>query len=234
MNILKKVYNSLFNKKIRHYNFPTIDYNRIAKTEKYGDNYNDWVFCPSYINSKSKILSFGVGENLSFEYDLNKQYSCNIDVFDFTPKSIKWFQESCESPSICLHKYGISNIDGFLEFMPPDNPNHVSHTAVKGVYKTNPVRYPVFKLSTILDKLGNSSIDILKLDIEGCEYAVIEDLIHSGIHPAQILVEYHHRFPGIPFESTQKSVEQLKHYGYRVFHVTASSQEISFINADLL
>jgi hypothetical protein len=118
--------------------------------------------------------------------------------------------------------------------MPPDNPNHVSHTAVKGVYKTNPVRYPVFKLSTILEKIGVSSIDIFKLDIEGCEYDVIDDLVHSGIRPGQILVEYHHRFPGIPFESTQKSVEQLKHYGYSVFNVTAPSQEISFINADLL
>ena len=206
----------------------------ILPSIKYGDPNNDWVFYPNLINSQSRILSFGVGENLSFEYELVKRFECSIDVFDPTPKSIAWFRNHNFNKSIVMHEYGISNIDGHLEFMPPDNPAHVSHTVIQGVYKTAPMRFAVSKLSTILDKLQISYIDILKLDIEGSEYGVVEDVIQSGIRPGQILVEYHHRFPGIRFESTKNSVEQLRHYCYLVYHVSASSQEISFINADLL
>jgi FkbM family methyltransferase len=234
MKILQKTINFLLQKPPKNSNSQNIPIDFSTKTEKYGEPNSDWVFSPSFISSNSRILSFGVGENLSYENELISRFNCIIDVFDPTPKSIAWFRNHNSNKSIVMHEYGISNIDGHLEFMPPDNPAHVSHTVIQGVYKTAPMRFAVSKLSTILDKLQISYIDILKLDIEGSEYAVVDDLIHSGIRPGQILVEYHHRFPGIRFESTKNSVEQLRHYGYRVFHVSASSQEISFINADLL
>jgi FkbM family methyltransferase len=196
---------------------------------KYGDPNNDWVFYPNLINSKSRILSFGVGKNLSFEYELVSQFACKVDVFDPTPKSIDWFRKNNSVQSVVMYEYGVANADGFLEFMPPENPDHVSHTAVKGVYKTVPIQLKVQKLSTILENLQIQNVDILKMDIEGFEYPVIKDLITSGIRPVQILIEYHHRFHGFSFESTKISVDSLREYGYQVFYVSLNSQEISFI-----
>lgn len=201
---------------------------------KYGDPNNDWVFYPNLINSQSRILSFGVGENLSFEYELVKRFDCKVDVFDPTPKSIDWYKNNNSLQSIVLHEYGVYDIDGFLEFMPPDNPDHVSHTVVKGVYKTKPIKLRVQKLSTILENLQITNIDILKMDIEGSEYPVINDLINSCIRPSQILVEFHHRFSAFSFESTQGSVDILRGYGYNVIYVSNISQEISFVRQDLL
>ena len=40
--------------------------------------------------------------------------------------------------------------------------------------------------SIIMAKLGHSSLDILKIDIEGAEYDVIEDMLSSGIRPRQV------------------------------------------------
>ena len=40
-----------------------------------------------------------------------------------------------------------------------------------------------------------SRIDILKMDIEGAEYDVIDDIINSPVPIAQVLIEFHHRFP---------------------------------------
>ena len=201
---------------------------------KYGDPNNDWVFYPTLINSQSRILSFGVGENLSFEYELVKRFDCKVDVFDPTPKSIAWFKKNNSVQSIVLHEYGVSDVDGFLKFMPPDNPDHVSHTVVKGIYKTTPIKLRVQKLSTILENLHIKNIDILKMDIEGSEYTVINDLINSCIRPSQILVEFHHRFSAFSFESTQGSVDALRGYGYDVIYVSNKSQEISFVRRDLL
>ena len=202
----------------------------ILPSIKYGDPNNDWVFYPNLINSQSRILSFGVGENLSFEYELVKRFECSIDVFDPTPKSIAWFRNHNFNKSIVMHEYGISNIDGHLEFMPPDNPAHVSHTVIQGVYKTKPMKLRVQKLSTILENLQIKNIDILKMDIEGSEYPVINDLINSCIRPSQILLEFHHRFHGFSFESTRSSVDSLRKYGYDVFSVSKNYQEISFIS----
>jgi len=35
-------------------------------------------------------------------------------------------------------------------------------------------------------KLGHSSLDILKMDIEGAEYDVIKEILSSGIRPRQV------------------------------------------------
>ena len=37
-----------------------------------------------------------------------------------------------------------------------------------------------------MKELGHNKIDILKMDIEGAEYAVINDIERSGIRPEQI------------------------------------------------
>ena len=52
-------------------------------------------------------------------------------------------------------------------------------------------------LSTILEKLGHNRIDILKMDIEGAEYEVIEDIISSTVPIQQVLIEFHHRFSSL-------------------------------------
>lgn len=43
-----------------------------------------------------------------------------------------------------------------------------------------------------MKELSHSVIDILKIDIEGSEYDVIEDLINSKIRPKELLNEFHH------------------------------------------
>ena len=37
----------------------------------------------------------------------------------------------------------------------------------------------------------------MKMDIDGAWYEVLDDLPASPIKPTQLLVEFHHRFPGI-------------------------------------
>ena len=46
------------------------------------------------------------------------------------------------------------------------------------------------RLSTLLGPTELDRIEILKLDIEGAEIEVIEDVLTDGIRPRQILVEF--------------------------------------------
>ncbi len=80
-----------------------------------------------------------------------------------------------------------------------------------------------------MDELGHKHIDLLKLDIEGAEYDVIDDLLTHGVLPHQILVEFHHRFSGATRKDTRKRIKALQRHGYRVFAVSRDAQECCLI-----
>ena len=68
------------------------------------------------------------------------------------------------------------------------------------------------RLLTIMQELKHPHIDLLKIDIEGCEYVVIDDIVKSGIRPSQFMVEWH------PLEGCDKDVfiKKITDCGYVV------------------
>lgn len=58
------------------------------------------------------------------------------------------------------------------------------------------VRVPTVRLSRVLGSLP--TVDLVKLDVEGAEHAVLEDLLASGTIavPRQYVIEYHHQVAG--------------------------------------
>src|SRR5262245_47284172 len=53
----------------------------------YGDEkvFCHYTFCPEGLNSKSVIYSGGVGQDISFEHELFKNFGCNVILFDPSP-----------------------------------------------------------------------------------------------------------------------------------------------------
>lgn len=47
---------------------------------------------------------------------------------------------------------------------------------------------------SIMRELGHTQIDLLKIDIEGSEFSVIEDVLNNNVPVRQICVEIHDRF----------------------------------------
>jgi hypothetical protein len=89
---------------------------------------------------------------------------------------------------------------------------------------------PVHRLTTIMQKLGHSRIDVLKMDIEGAEIPVIADLASSELQIAQILVEFHHHVGNADeVGTTRKAIESLHSMGFRLFHNSAVGKEFSFV-----
>ena len=60
----------------------------------------------------------------------------------------------------------------------PQPENAVSGTVVPAaVADQETVAVPVSRLSTIMSELGHERLDVLKMDIEGAEYAVLDDML---------------------------------------------------------
>ncbi len=90
----------------------------------------------------------------------------------------------------------------------------------------------MFRISTIIQMFGHQKIDILKMDIEGAEYAVIDDLLLSeDLNINQLLIEFHHFFPGISKGKTNSSIRKLQKHGYKLFHISKNGYEFGFIKS---
>jgi FkbM family methyltransferase len=208
--------------------FTKVDY--ICKKERFGSDYGGWDIVTKKINVKSIVYSFGVGEDASFDTALIDKYNLIVHAFDPTPKSIEWVRSKGFSDHFVLHEYGIASFDGTASFNPPENRAHISHTLLeRSATQDIAIIVPVKKLSTIMKELGHKRIDILKMDVEGAEYQVIDDLAHSSIRPHQILIEFHHRFPGVGIEKSKEAIAKIRNMGYLLFSISASNEEFCFI-----
>ena len=213
------------------------------KTVTLGNEHAKWTFCPNDLLS-GFVLSFGVGNDISFELELIKKYSINVSAFDPTPESIEWIKTQQDLKYISSFKFypiGISNYDGIKRFYKLNyNKDSVGYTSTYASSATMDsfVDCHVRKFRTILDvicKGDKHRISILKLDIEGDEYDVLLNLLENDeLVIYQILVEFHHRFKNIGVEKTINIIELLKKKGYLIFNVSKTGDEISFVNKKFL
>jgi len=200
-----------------------------------GTEYGGYAVSPAKLNASSIVYSFGVGEDVSFDLALIERYGATVHAFDPTPKSIAWVGAQTLPEKFVFHPWGIANHDGTARFHAPKDPSHVSHTLVEaGDNGTGTIEVPVYRLQTILSKLGHTRLDVLKMDIEGAEYGVLDDVLKSGASIPQILIEFHHRRSGITLGQTQAAVTALEAANYRAFHRNKSGYEFSFARADLI
>lgn len=79
-----------------------------------------------------------------------------------------------------------------------------------------------------MSSLGHDHIDLLKMDIEGFEYDVFDQMLELGISPRCILVEFHHKQFGTP-EKTRLSVSKIKNAGYQNFWISDLGAEYGFL-----
>lgn len=194
-----------------------------------GTEYGAWTFNPTLLDERSVVYSAGVGDDISFDLGLIARYGMTVHAFDPTPKSIAWLHAQSLPSELVVHEYGIAPCDGEATFYRPEDPTHMSLSVVERATPTETIALPVRELEGIMRELRHSSIDLLKIDIEGSEYAVLEDLVARAIPVEQLLVEYHHRFPGIGAEKTQASIDLLERHGYRLFAISPSAEEYSFL-----
>ena len=198
-----------------------------------GNRFADWTFCPEGLNPESVVYSFGVGEDISFDLLLIEHFGVKVHAFDPSPRSIEWVNSQELPDGFIFHPYGLAAEDGEITFNEPEDPKIHSLFIAGGTIpegaamKTHVL--PVHRLPWIMEELGHEKLDLLKMDIEGAEYDVIGDIISSALPISQVLIEFHHRFPYIGVGMTRDAISAMNRAGYKIFHVSPSGEEMSFI-----
>ena len=204
-----------------------------CETQWYGNKNAGFFVIPKQLNKDSIVYSFGIGKDISFDKGLIKDFDCTIYGFDPTPKTIKFIEEEKLNGNFYFYPYGISDHDGSMKFFLPKNPNHISGTSFnRWSYNGDnyqPIDVPVKKFSSIVKELGHSKIDILKMDIEGSEYDVLDDIFSSGIEIGQLLIEFHHRFNTIGVAKTKEAIRKINKNGFQIAAISQQKEEYTFL-----
>lgn len=197
---------------------------------RHGSEYGGWWICPRGISAGAVIYSFGIGTDISFDLSLIETYGLTVNAFDPTPSSIAWLKAQPLPAQFRWQELGIAAYDGRATFFPPADPAHVSHSVVPPEESDRQgIEVDVRRLSSIMESLGHDRIDVLKLDVEGAEYDVLDEILAGCVRPAQLLVEFHHRVAGIGVERTRRAAAGLQAAGYRIFSVSDTGEEYGFI-----
>lgn len=223
--------------------------------ERLGSRYGGWGIPVGSINASSICYLVGVGEDVTFDLSLIEKYNCHVHLFDPTPRSIKHIAnlraafkrgETIDAkpkgtypivPAIeqLLHFYplGIWNEDTTVKFFAPKIKSHVSHSILNLRETKQYFLGECQKLSTVMHRLGHAHIDLLKLDIEGAEYNVLQDIVDEDLDVRIICVEFDEVVSGKPraTKRANATIQQLKSKGYKVYMLQGYA-EVLFVRAD--
>jgi FkbM family methyltransferase len=216
-------------KKVNHLK-PTIN----CKKRWYGSSYGGFFVNPDLLNEDSIVYSFGIGKDISFDRKIISKHKCQVFGFDPTPKSIEYIRSLSKEPLFSFYDFGISTQTGIEKFFLPKNEKAVSGslTLSKFVSEEKLIKVEMKSFDDISKKLGHQHIDVVKMDIEGAEYEVLETLISTKVTIHQLLVEFHDRF--YPGEIKSKRItELLNKNGFEIFGASSNYEEISFINTKI-
>jgi len=195
------------------------------------DGYGSWRIDPRPINSQSIAYTFGVGDDISFDRAVAAKLGARVFAFDPTPESVQWMAQQRDLPdTLAFLPFGVAGVTEQREFLKLDSTALMCFTsdpAMRGATPSGRVVCSVKSLRDIMNELGHDHLDICKLDVEGCEYEVIDSIVSDKIPIRQLLVEFH--FPWSPggLLKMRRYLKRLESIGYRIFAVT-HNREISF------
>lgn len=195
-----------------------------------------WWFHADTIDRNSIVYSLGVGDDIGLDRALIEEFDLVIHAFDPTPATIDWLGEAepLKSGHFCFYPWAITARDGTMTLYPRVmRGGRTSKTMYTLFAESNSVNsgieVPAFTIESIMSKLGHRHIDLLKMDIEGAEFEVLYNMLDSMIRPRQLLVEFHHRFPGIGVGRTAEIIDRLRIGGYRIVAISETGREVSFL-----
>lgn len=180
-----------------------------------------WSLDVSLLNKSSKVVSGGVGGDISFELELARETGCEIALFDPSPTGRATIDRLAPLPeNIRFHAMALAGEPGQRQFAAPFDADEGSFREPYGA-ASPAFEWPCASVEEFLRREEWPQLELLKLDIEGFEFEVLNAMLQSRIRPRQLLVEFHYgRELNHSFWEYLRLLFRLRLAGYTLVHRT--------------
>ena len=213
--------------------------------ETLGTNYGGWsIPINAKLDKNSIVYSGGVGEDMSFDLKLEDKYNCKLFLIDPTQRAIKHYEEVKEFYNTKINNfsgniqpdylYNIIDLDpdfdnytyinkglykekNRLKFYKQTNSNYVSQSLVSNMFGKEYDEVHVDSIKNIMKEYNHNKIDLLKLDIEGSEIDVLNQMLDDEIYPTYLCIEFDLLLKNKdPNKLTEKIAKRLQSNYYKI------------------
>jgi FkbM family methyltransferase len=241
---IKKYVKQLINPDLR-YTILKVPY----KLKKLGTAYGGWTIPADLLGKDAICYLAGAGEDISFDVSLARQIRCPVWIFDPTPRSRQHFDKVIEAAktgrpfyvnanepydidaasALLLHfiPVGLWDRTDTIRFFAPKDETHISHSISNLQNTSHFFEARVQRLSDIMRTHGHSHLDLLKLDIEGAEYEVLQSILEDKINIKILCVEFHPDKDG-NIQQVQSALDKMKANGYSI--IARDEMDFTFLN----
>jgi FkbM family methyltransferase len=172
---------------------------------------SQWTVVTRDMGPGTVMYSGGVGEDITFEEELVRRFGLTIHIFDPSP--------------VAKRTIALANNDHLL-FRPVGLAASGSATFSVGGGSENSTWFKgggresleCTSIPLEMKRNGHGFIDVLKIDIEGFEYEVLENCFAEHIPIKQICVEFHDFFPDVSKGRTREMIRNLESHDYDLIH----------------
>ncbi len=217
----------------------------------------------NYLTSSSVCYCVGAGTDISLDTELVTNFKAQVFIFDPMPYALAHFQglvrstqagnsfaadnneqgyryaiSAAELATITYRTIGIWNEKKLVKFYSPTKATYAGHSITNLQNTASYIEAKVDKLVNVMRELGHQHIDLLKLEIEGSEYTVIDNMLADNLDVRIILVEFdefHHRrrlARLLAIRHIEQSSRKLLKAGYKLAH-SVNFYKRTFVRADV-
>lgn len=177
-----------------------------------GTQYGGWPVVLDPSARDGVCYSAGVGEDASFDCTLIERTGCTVHAFDPVPRAAQYVARAVAGqPKFVFHAVGLWSTDTEVTFFSPERQHWVSHSAVDFRHTPAAFKAPVRSVPSLMRELGHERLSVLKLSVEGAQFAVLEPVLAAGIPVDQILVEF---TPPVSVRKMREQCVKLRATGY--------------------
>ncbi|HZW23948.1 MAG TPA: FkbM family methyltransferase [Gallionella sp.] len=168
-------------------------------------------FCPALLGDDAVVVDMGAHKG-EFAREVGERFACHCHMVEALPAL---YDAMSEEGGMRKYNFAMAGQDGFVSLGVSENPEANSIVAREGAQGW--VRVEGVTLATFMARAGLERIDLLKVDIEGAEIALIESAGEDELsRVVQMTVEFHDFLPGLVeprrLEAVRKKMRGLGFY----------------------
>lgn len=178
-----------------------------------GSAYGGWILPAALIDSSWTCYLVGAGGDISVDLELVRDHGAKVRTFDAVAEFAQQAQaEGAGEQGFSAHHAAIACKDGPLRMTVSEDPRSRAVSAAGLGHSRRFIELPGRTLPSLMAELGDARIDLLKLDVEGSEYELLETIALDALGVKVFAVQLHHNGT---VRDARALIARLRAQGYR-------------------